>query len=149
MDNWSDAMLNYLLKYPDATTAKASWLAFYIQDMKKQGNIELGSRTFDWASHTLNKDAADYAQRQVDRQQNTSDPKLQGSWYRDRTPLARGLLAVFLPFSNFLLNLKTRMYTDINVLTGSATSEDKVIAGRSLAGIGAEMVMFNALSVFF
>jgi hypothetical protein len=149
VDNWSDAMLNFLLKYPDATTAKASWLAFYIQDMKKQGNIELGSRTFDWASHTLNKDAADYAQRQVDRQQNTSDPKLQGSWYRDRTPLARGLLAIFLPFSNFLLNLKTRMYTDINVLTGSATSEDKVIAGRSLAGIGAEMVMFNALSVFF
>jgi len=148
LNTLADRSLEYLLKYPDAVTAQASWLAFYIQNMKQQGNIEIGSPTFDWANHKLNQDAADYAQRQVDRQQNTSDQKLQGAWYRDRSPTTRALIAVFLPFSNFLLNLKTRMYTDWNVVLGEASKEDKIIAARSLAGIKTEMLMFNAMSIF-
>lgn len=144
----ADRSLEYLLKYPDAVTAQASWLAFYMQKMKQQGDTEIGSPTFDWANHKLNRDAADYAQRQVDRQQNTSDQKLQGAWYRDRSPTTRMLIAVFLPFSNFLLNLKTRMYTDWNVILGEASKEDKIIAARSLAGIKTEMLMFNAMSLF-
>jgi hypothetical protein len=148
LNNFADKSLEYLLKYPDAVTAQASWLAFYIQNMKQQGNTEVGGPTFDWSTHKLNQDAADYAQRQVDRQQNTSDQKLQGAWYRDRNPNVRAAIAIFLPFSNFLLNLKTRMYTDWNVILGQASKEDKIIAARSLAGIKAEMVMFNAMSVF-
>ena len=144
----ADRSLEYLLKYPDAVTAQASWLAFYIQNMKQQGNTEVGGPTFDWSNHKLNQDAADYAQRQVDRQQNTSDQKLQGAWYRDRAPSTRAAIAIFLPFSNFLLNLKTRMYTDWNVIMGQASKEDKVIAARSLAGIKTEMLMFNAMSIF-
>jgi hypothetical protein len=148
LNSFADTSLEYLLKYPDAVTAQASWLAFYIQNMKEQGNIEVGGPTFDWSNHKLNQDAADYAQRQVDRQQNTSDQKLQGAWYRDRNPNVRATIAILLPFSNFLLNLKTRMYTDWNVVLGSASKQDKIIAARSLAGIKAEMVMFNAMSVF-
>jgi len=148
LNNFADKSLEYLLKYPDAVTAQASWLAFYIQNMKQQGNTEVGGPTFDWSTHKLNQDAADYAQRQVDRQQNTSDQKLQGAWYRDRNPNVRAAIAIFLPFSNFLLNLKTRMYTDWNVIFGQASKEDKIIAARSLAGIKAEMLMFNAMSVF-
>lgn len=144
----ADRSLEYLLKYPDAVTAQASWLAFYIQNMKQQGNTEVGGPTFDWSNHKLNQDAADYAQRQVDRQQNTSDQKLQGAWYRDRSPYTRTAIAIFLPFSNFLLNLKTRMYTDWNVIMGQASKEDKIIAARSLAGIKTEMLMFNAMSIF-
>ena len=148
LNNLADKSLEYFLKYPDAVTAQASWLAFYMQNMQAQGNTEISSPTFDWASHTLNQDAADYAQRQVDRQQNTSDQKLQGSWYRDRNPNVRAAIAAFLPFSNFILNLKTRMYTDYNVIFGQASKEDKIIAARSLAGIKTEMLMFNAMSVF-
>ena len=53
------------------------------------------------------------------------------------------------PFANFLLNQKTRMYSDINTLTNNPTAlpGDKTRALRSLGGLGVETVMFNAIGL--
>ena len=140
--------LKIFLQNSDIMTARMSWLTFYGQQMKQLEGVDVFDSNFDWENHTVNNLAADRAQYQVDRQQNVSDQKLQGLIYRDRKPQTRFAINVFLPFSNFLINLKTRMYTDIGVLSSrSASSVDRGAALRSLAGVGAEMAMFNGLSV--
>jgi len=77
IDNANKYVLEKSLVNPDVATARASFLAYYIQAMDKKG---VSSSEIDW-TQPLNKDAAQFAQQQVDRQQNTSDQDLQGELF--------------------------------------------------------------------
>ena len=138
--------LDTFLVKPDRYVAQASWMMYYIKSLKEQG---VDVQNINWDNHEVNRKAGDYAQQQVDRQQNVSDADLQGQLFKSKKPGAQLLRRVLLPFSNFLLNQKTRMYSDITTLT-SKTSEsvDKKAALRSLSGLIAETVAFNALGLF-
>ena len=145
--NISRKGLELTLKHSDVFTAKSSWLAHYFNSMKSQGNTEIFQPGFDWSTHKVNKEAADYAQSKVDREQNISDTKLQGAFYRSRNVTTRLLLQTFMPFSNFLLNLKSRMYNDVGALMSKSTSiQDKKDAAKSLGGIAAEYGTFGFMS---
>ena len=145
--NISRKGLEWTLKHSDVFTAKSSWLAHYFNSMKSQGNTEIFQPGFDWSTHKVNKEAADYAQSKVDREQNISDTKLQGAFYRSRNVTTRLLLQTFMPFSNFLLNLKSRMYNDVGALMSKTTSiQDKKDAAKSLGGIAAEYGTFGFMS---
>jgi hypothetical protein len=136
--------LKVFLVKPDAAIARASWISYYKQSLKKQG---INSANIDWSTHEINKKAADYAQQQVDRQQNVSDADLQGDLMTSKKPLVQIIRKVMIPFMNFVLNQKARMYSDIITLSSKTSSvEDKKIAARSLAGLTAETATFNALS---
>jgi hypothetical protein len=136
--------LKVFLVKPDAAIARASWISYYKQSLKKQG---INSANIDWSTHEINKKAADYAQQQVDRQQNVSDADLQGDLMTSKKPLVQIIRKVMIPFMNFVLNQKARMYSDMITLSSKTSSvEDKKIAARSLAGLTAETVTFNALS---
>ena len=138
--------LDTFLVKPDRYVAQASWMMYYIKSLKEQG---VDVQNINWDNHEVNRKAGDYAQQQVDRQQNVSDADLQGELFRSKKPVVQIIRRVLLPFSNFLLNQKTRMYSDITTLT-SKTSEsiDKQAALRSLSGLVAETVAFNALGLF-
>jgi hypothetical protein len=138
--------LDTFLVKPDRYVAQASWMMYYIKSLKEQG---VDVQNINWDTHEVNRKAGDYAQQQVDRQQNVSDADLQGELFRSKRPFVQIIRRVLLPFSNFLLNQKTRMYSDITTLT-SKTSEsvDKQAALRSLSGLVAETVAFNALGLF-
>ena len=137
--------LKVFLVKPDAAIARASWISYYKQSLKKQG---INSANIDWSTHELNKKAADYAQQQVDRQQNVSDADLQGDLMTSKKPLVQIIRKVMIPFMNFVLNQKARMYSDMITLSSKTSSvEDKKIAARSLAGLTAETAAFNALSL--
>lgn len=145
--NISRKGLEWTLKHSDVFTAKSSWLAHYFNSMKSQGNTEIFQPGFDWSTHKVNKEAADYAQSKVDREQNISDTKLQGAFYRSRNVTTRVLLQTLMPFSNFLLNLKSRMYNDVGALMSKSTSiQDKKDAAKSLGGIAAEYGTFGFMS---
>jgi hypothetical protein len=136
--------LKTFLVKPDAAIARASWISYYKQSLKKQG---INSANIEWSTHELNKKAADYAQQQVDRQQNVSDADLQGDLMTSKKPIIQITRKVLIPFMNFVLNQKARMYSDIITLSNKTSSvEDRKIAARSLGGLMAETAAFNALS---
>lgn len=144
-DQINKKTLEAFLVYPDVQTARASFIAYYIQQIKKDGG---DTSNIDW-SKPLDKKAAQYAQQQVDRQQNTSDQDLQGDLFTNQNVFPQLVRKTLFPFANFLLNQKTRMYSDINTLTNNPTAlpGDKSRALRSLGGLGVETVMFNAIGL--
>ena len=136
--------LQAFLVKPDAFIARASWISYYKQSLKKQG---LKSNDIDWSTHKINKKAADYAQQQVDRQQNVSDADLQGDVMTSKKPWVQISRKVLIPFMNFILNQKARMYSDIITISSkTSSSKDKKSALRSIGGLIAETAVFNALS---
>lgn len=138
------AYLRAFMANPDKWIARNAWKAFYIQDLKRQGIYTKG---IDWNTHEINKDAADYAQHMVDRQQNVSDTALSGEFMASQDPFKKMMKKVLLPMANFILNQKNRMYSDIATVVGDGTSkEDRLNAIKSLAGLSTEIVMYNALA---
>jgi hypothetical protein len=139
-----EKLLENVLVKPDVAVARASWLAFYKQDLKKQG-VKTGD--IDWNTHKLNKDAANYAQGMVDRSQNVSDSDLQGTYFTDQATSMKFIRAMF-PFLTFILNQKERMYSDIAVISSKTSAqEDKVIALKSLVALMSEIASFGAIKI--
>jgi hypothetical protein len=128
----------------DSGIARASWLTYYEQHLKKKG---VDVKLIDYDTHKLDPEAADYAQRQVDRQQNVSDSDLAGELLSSKDASKQIFMKVMMPFASFRMNQSARLGADVDVLTSKiSTKEDKVIAARSLAGFTIEMVTFRALS---
>ena len=139
--------LEIFLVQPDVYIAKASWLAFYEQSLKKQG-----IKTVYYDVNHLNKKAADYAQTMVDRQQNISDHDLAGKLYSESGNDYKSLfIKMFLAFSSFRMNTSARLANDLSVIEywNTSTKEDKIIAMRSLAGYAVETFSFRYLSLLF
>ena len=135
--------LQRFLVSPDKFAAQASWMAYYMNNLKKQG---IDPSNIDWSNHKVNKQAGAFAEQQVGRQQNVSDVDLQGDLFKGKSFGAQFARKTLFPFANFLTNQKTRMYTDINIASSkTATKEDKNSAFRSLIGLGVETAVFNLI----
>lgn len=141
----NELYLKILLVAPDVAIARASWLSYYEQSLKKQG---IDIRGIDWDTHQLNEEAANYAQRMLDRQQNISDPDQSGKLFMKGNEARSLMVKMFMPFASFRLNQATRLSNDLSTLGhwGTSSKEDKVIAIRSLAGYAAETVLFKGMS---
>ena len=152
--------LQTFLVSPDVYIAKASWKSYYEKYLKDNGLYktvetirtdsgfrEIETKGIDYSSHTLNEDAADYAQRMVDRQQNVSDADLNGFLFTNKEASRQILVKIFMPFANFRMNQAARLGSDINVLTSkTSTVEDRRTAALSLSGFAVEMAVFKMLS---
>ena len=138
-------MLKKFVQNPDRYAAQISWLTYYIKNLKEQG---FNTENIDWETHSVNKQAGDYAQQQVDRQQNVSDIALQGELFSSRNTGVSLARKLFFPFMNFAMNQKSRMYSDVlNGFGKYSSDEDKAKAKISLAGLVTETIAFNALGV--
>jgi hypothetical protein len=137
--------LEILLAKPDVYIARASWKAYYEQSLRKQGKFGKG---IDYSDHNVNKEAADYAQRMVDRQQNISDVDLAGKMFSSQETGTQFLVKTLMPFASFRMNQSSRLAADLTTLGywNTATAEDKAIAVRSLIGFTVEQVIFKGLS---
>jgi hypothetical protein len=145
LDSANKKVLDATLVKPDVGTARASFIAYYIEAEGKKG---VPSNEIDWTK-PLNQESLNFAQQQVDRQQNTSDQNLQGGLFTSQNLTTQFIRKTAFPFANFLLNQKTRMYADINTLINNPTAlpGDKKRAAKSLAGLGIETAAFNALGL--
>jgi hypothetical protein len=141
---FSNAALELTLKNPDIYAARASWISFYMSELKKQG---IKPSNIDWRTHKLNKQAADYAQSMVDSQQNISDTDMQGEIFASKQPATVFLRRALLPLMTFTLNQKTRIWADIRTIGNEVSSkEDKLEAKKSLAGALVELTAFSAIA---
>ena len=141
INNWW--LKNLLVRF-DVAIARASWMTYYEQSLQKQG---IDTKGIDYTTHEVNQEAADYAQRQVDRQQNVSDADLAGALLSSKDASKQLFVKILMPFASFRMNQSARLGSDLNtMMSKTATKEDKVVAARSLGGFAAEMVTFRALS---
>jgi hypothetical protein len=134
------------LEKPDVFIARASWLSYYEKALKKQG-VDL--KKLDYSKDEVNSEAAEYAQRMVDRQQNISDKDLQGKFFRNKDNVSQMISKIAMPFANFRMNQTMRMISDLTTFTSkTASAEDRVAAAKSLAGFSVELASFKALAYF-
>lgn len=134
---------NFLVK-PDVFIARASWMTYYEQSLKKQG---IDPKGIDYNTHDVNQEAAEYAQRMVDRQQNVSDSDLAGKMFSNKESSNQLIVKMLMPFASFRMNQSARFGSDLAVLSDkTATSEDKKIAIRSLSGFAVEMATFKMIA---
>jgi GNAT superfamily N-acetyltransferase len=141
----SQMYMKALLSKPDVWVARSSFVTYYQKYLRDNGM----DTDIDWKDHEWNKEAMEYAQMMVDRQQNISDEKLAGKFLSSRDPMISVARKVVFPFATFILNQKARMHNDFIALFGSDVStEDRVKAGKSLGGLAAEMITYQAIAYF-
>ena len=144
LDKVNNFYLKNFLVSPDKIAAQMSWLTYYTKGLKAQG---IDASNLDWSNHQVNKEAGNYAQQQVDRQQNVSDTNMQGMLFASDQPMVSLARKLFFPFMNFAMNQKSRMYSDLSTVADKmASKEDKAAATRSLAGLATESLVFNSMS---
>jgi len=138
-----EASLKLFLVAPDRFTARASFLAYYIQELSKKG-VDISG--IDWSTHKIEGDPAAKAQFEVDRQQNISDADIQGELFSSKNPGAQMIRKILFPFASFQMNQKTRAFNDLRtILSRTASSQDRLSAGRSLSALPAESVTFQGI----
>jgi len=119
-------------------------MSYYEKSLKKQG---IDPNGVDYNTHELNEEAANYAQRMVDRQQNISDVDLSGKLFASKESANQVLVKMLMPFASFRMNQSARLGADLATLADkTATAEDKKIATKSLAGFGVELATFKIVS---
>jgi len=139
----SEVALKVSVGAADSAAARASFIAFYKKRLKKMG---LTHKNIDWANHQWNEEAASYADMMVSRNQAPSDTRLRGELFTKKGMGLSLLRKTILPFSNFIMAQKARMYSDVRALTNPRTTrEDRVAASGSLAGTAAEMAVYHAI----
>jgi hypothetical protein len=148
IERTNDKALKVLLVNFDVWIARASFKAYYEQSLKKQG---LQSSGIDYSTHEVNKQAANYAQRMVDRQQNISNPELAGDLFTTEDAAKKAFVKMLMPFSSFRTNQSARLGADLSTLEywNTSTKEDKVIALRSIAGYVLEAAAYRSLQIGF
>ena len=143
MPKLGEASLKLFLVAPDRFAARASFLAYYIQELSRKG-VDISG--IDWSTHKIEGDAAAKAQFEVDRQQNISDSDIQGELFSSKNPGAQIVRKVLFAFASFQMNQKTRAFNDIRtLLSRTASAQDRVDAGRSISSLPAESVTFQTM----
>jgi hypothetical protein len=136
--------LEYSLKNGDILGARASWMAYYVHKLKQLG---YNTDNIDWKNHELVKEAGDYAEDQVNLQQNVSDSAMMGKFLTTKNPYVTIARSMVVPFSSFIFNAKDKITTDVTILTSkNSNKQDKIDALKSLTATAAEMVAFEAMS---
>ena len=131
----------------DKLAANISWITYYAKEMNKKG-VNIFEEGFDIENHIIDKEAANEAQRNVDRFQYVSDVDLQAELYNPDRQVIRLMMKSFMPFSSFIMNEKTRNYIDVQVISDPNTSfEEKGKAMTSLTGTVLEKMVFGSLGV--
>ena len=143
-DKVSEFILDKTMGISDRYVARVSWMAYYKANLAEQG-VKVGD--IDWSTHKVNKEAAQYAQGMIDRQQNISDKDKKSML--DRSVYGK-IITVIQPFSSFIMSAKFRIRNDINTLATSKADlqeGDKTKAALSLAGTIVEIATFQTIAL--
>jgi len=140
-----DVWINIAIKYPDAIAARSSFISYYKQYLKRNG---INTSDINWETHEVNQEAANYAQLQIDRQQNISDPLLAGELWLNEATFNRFVTRLLMPFTSFMWNQRARSMNDLLIVTSKISSkEEKLKASRSLIALPVELAVFQSLGM--
>jgi Mg2+ and Co2+ transporter CorA len=144
-DSAGELWLNAAIKYPDLFAARASFIAYYLQELKRLG---VDTKNIDWKTHEVNQEAADYAQYKVDKQQNISDPLLMGRAWSSPDGLKKLVTKIFIPYTSFIYNTRAKTVNDLLTVTSPIRSkEDSIAARKSLLSLPIEIATFAGVGL--
>jgi uncharacterized protein YbjQ (UPF0145 family) len=145
IENLNRKYLKLYLSNFDVFIARASWITYYEKGLRKQGI----KGKVDYSKDKLNKEAAQYAQDMIDRQQNISDKDLAGQLYQSDNPVKQFIVKIVMPLATFRMNQTTRFSNDLAILTSkTASTEERKEAAVSIGGFAAEMATFRAIKLY-
>jgi hypothetical protein len=128
-----------LVSNPDAAARRIAWMAYYRKYAVKN---KLGPIDFNAEP---NADAAAYAQSMVDRSMDATDARIRGDAYTTTNDAVKLIVRMFIPFSSFGMNQRTKMWGDIEkIFTGNANLD----TARSLTSIIAEQAIYNTIRYY-
>lgn len=128
----------------DVLTAKATWMAYYMDELAKQG---INPLKIDWKTHEINDQAAKYAETMVQREQNVNLPESGGKLWSSKDSRMR-LARMLMPFASFTTSQKDKIKANMAVLfmnNNLATKEEKIAAARSIVASAGEQYVFNSI----
>ena len=120
------------LKATDNVIARVGWLAFYIDQAKKNNNgvVDLGN---------IDKNAVAYANTQNSIVMNESDSSMQAELPR------KDWMRLMFPFSSFSVNATVSMVTSIDKVLKATTAQQRASAISEVSSILANKIVFNAI----
>lgn len=131
----------------DVLTAKTTWMAYYMDDLAKQG---VNPTTINWANHDINDKAAKYAETMVQREQNVNLPESGGKLWSSKDSRMR-VARTMMPFASFTTSQKDKIKANMSVLfmdNNLATPTEKIAAARSIVASAGEQYMFNGIKAY-
>jgi hypothetical protein len=137
------------LRESDTWVASVSWMTYYEDELNKRG-----IKVTDWKEEArlvetdnIRKDAAGYAEQQVDQYQGSSDPTKLASLSRQSNSGWRefGRL-IIMPLNSFALQEKSRLVSDVRDLF--LRSGDRKDAAKGLAGTLGGMLTFHLIAIY-
>lgn len=133
------------LQFADVRVARHSWLAYYMQDLKRQG-IDIADIDMSKEADSPNDEAAAYAELMVSRSQNPNDPTSMAAIFKQRG-IGKLLFRVIMPFSTFSTNMRGRIINDFKKVR-SGDAQQALEGSRSLIATGVEQMVFNSIKVY-
>jgi hypothetical protein len=138
-----DIYIEKFLKYPDVTVANMAWLGYYRSKLKSMG---YDMDKFDWKTHELNEEAADFAEFKVQDQQNMNISELGGKLLASKDATTKIIRQLLFPFASYQFNLKDKNNRNITMLTSKTSSnQEKITSAKSLASGMVEAYMFQTI----
>lgn len=131
----------------DVLTAKATWMAYYMDELAKQG---VNPMSINWANHEVNDKAAKYAETMVQREQNVNLPESGGKLWSSKDSRMR-VARMMMPFASFTTSQKDKIKANMSVLfmdNNLATKEEKIAAAKSIVASAGEQYVFNGIKSY-
>lgn len=139
----NNAYLKTFIQSGDSYAARVSFLAYYLQQIEKKS----GSSDINFSEHKISIEAGQYAQQQLDRQQNISDIDLGGKMFSTKDASKVFIRRTLFPFANFVMNMKTRTYADVKTaFNQNAEKGQRTEALRSLSSLAIEAAVFQLIA---
>lgn len=143
---WNSMLLDITLQKPDAFAARAAWIAYYKQALKRKG-VDVSN--INWNEHKFDKDAAEFAEQQQTAHQNVNDTDMLGEFMTNPTFGVAIARKVIFPMMGFIINAKSRIWADARTVVDSKVSnQEKVDAGLGLAATVAELLVYRAIMFY-
>lgn len=129
----------------DVYTARVSWLAIYLDELRK-----LGVKDFDFEGYDNPESikAAREAERVIKREHNQSMAELLPRLYSGKDSARKVIRMSMGPFSGYSMSLKDKIKANTAILFDTnfkATQEEKAQAAKSLLATLDEQIFFNLL----
>jgi hypothetical protein len=110
-DKLADFWIDKFLVWSDKGVAKATFMAYYMQSIKRQG----GEFSLDKPLKS-NMEAFEHAKMMTNLYQNASNDKVMGSLFSAKGQGYSFIRQTLFPYASFLQNFKTRTYTDVKIV---------------------------------
>lgn len=134
------------LEWSDVSVARTSWLAFYMQDLKKQG-VDIDKINWENEHLKANGEAKAFADQKVSILQNANDASSMPDAFKNTNSWKRFVKNIALPFSSFSMNQRARMTSDARKLYYGSI-DGRASAIKSLTATALEAATFNAFKTF-